>query len=80
MVFSNKSDGFGVADVVDGLDGIAWLADFEAFAMEDFLVADGVKVGEAVAELKLFAVDQDASIGLSAFFDYLFRKRIAVDA
>ena len=42
MVVAGEPDGCRVADVIDGLDGVARLGDAEALAVENFLVTEGV--------------------------------------
>ncbi len=63
VVVAFETDGGGVADVADDLDALAGFADAETLAGEDILVAFGMELGEAFAELELFAVDADGAIG-----------------
>lgn len=76
MVVTRQADRFSVANVVNRVDGISRLADFETFSVENFLVADGVQFGKARAKLKLFPVNENGAIGLTSVFHHMFGEGI----
>ena len=69
-----------VADLAYDLDARTCFADAEAFAGEDFLVAEGVQFGEALAELELAAVDVKRAVGALLAFDRVGRQAVGVNA
>ena len=80
MVVADEADGGGVADLVHDIDATARLFDAEAATGKDFLVALGMQLGEALAELKLLTVDHDGAVGALLPFHGIGRQGVAVDA
>jgi hypothetical protein len=61
-----QTGGGGIADSVYQLDGRARFRNAEAMAAQDFLVAAGVQIGEAAAELELLSFDLEGAVGAGA--------------
>ena len=80
VILAMQPEGRGVADVVNHLDGGAGVLEAEAAAIEDVLVAEGMQLGEALAELESLVADGDGAVGAAAFgFDGL-GQGVGVDA
>ena len=80
VVVADETDGGGVADLVHDIDATACLFDAEAATGQDLLVTLGMQLSEALAELKLLAVDHDGTIGALLPFYGIGRQSVAVDA
>ena len=80
MVVPHQADGLRIPDVVDDLDAGQGLADAESLAREDLLVALGVELREAGAELELVPVDIQGPIGLLLTLDGIRREALGIDA
>ena len=80
VIIALQADGSRVADLADDLDARTRFADAEAFAGENLLVAEGVQLGEALAELELAAVDVERAVGALLAFDRIGRQAVGIDA
>ena len=79
MVIALETDGHGRAYLTDYLDAGTGLADAEALAREYLLVAAGVELGEAGAELELLPVDHDRAVSTLLALDGILRQVVRVD-
>ena len=80
MVIALEADGHGRAYLTDYLDAGTGLADAEALARKYLLVAAGVELGEAGAELELLPVDHDRAVGALLALDGILRQIVRIDA
>ena len=62
MIVAYKTYWFGITDLIDDIDTTACIGDAKATACEDLFIALCVEFGESLAELKLFAVDEDGAV------------------
>ena len=68
MVVANETDRLGVADLINDVDATTRLVNAEAATCQDLLIALCVQLREALAELKLLAIDPDGAVGM--FFSF----------
>ena len=80
VIVALQADRRCVAYLAYDLDARTCLADTEAFAGKDLLVAEGVQLGEALAELELAAVDVEGAVGALLAFDRIGREAVGIDA
>ena len=80
VVVAGETDGLGVADFVDDIDATTRILDAEATTCQDLLVALGVKLGEALTELKLLTINHDGAVGALLAFHGVIGQSIRVDA
>ena len=80
MVIALQSDRIGITDVGHNLNAGTCLADAEALASQNLLVALRVKFGEALTELKLITVDVQRAISLLLALHSIRGQTLAVDA
>ena len=74
MVIALETDGHGRAYLADYLDAGTCLADTETLACQYLLIAAGMELGEAGAELKLLPVDHDRAVGALLALDGILRQ------
>lgn len=80
MIVTREADGLGISNLVDDVDAVAGFFDAETATSEDFLVALGMKLSEALAEFELIAVDHDGAVGALFPFHGIRRQGVGVDA
>lgn len=80
MIVALQADRRSVADLAYDLDARASLADAEAFACKYLLVAEGVQLGETLAELELAAVDVEGAVGALLALNRVRRQAVGIDA
>ena len=80
MVVTGEADGLGVADLIHNVDTTTRLFDAETTTRQNLLVALGVQLGEALAELKLLAIDGDGAESALLAFHGIRRQGVGIDA
>lgn len=80
MIVAFQTYGRGMTYVAYDLYAVTGLADAEAFSIQNFPVAQGVKFGEACAKFELVAVDTDSPVSPLFSLHGIFGQTVGVDA
>ena len=80
VVVADEADGLGIADLIDDVDAVAGFVDAEATTRQNLLVALGMQLGEALAELELLPVNFQGAVGALLPFHGIGRQGVGVDA
>ena len=80
MVVTLQANGGCIADVADDFDAGTCLADTEAFACKDLLVALGMQFREALTELKLITINVQSAISALLSLYGIRRQTFGIDA
>ena len=80
VIVAFESDRRCVADLINDVDAVACFFDAEAASCQNFFITLGVKLGKALAELELFAVDVEGTVRAFFTFHGIRRQGVAVDA